>query len=188
MGRIIWDLRGNFSKLIDRGSHQGASHLYIWTRSFKRQLHMLSLRYLIQINKSLMYFFSINILSGVLSVTQPFYKTKCMGFYNFGAKIDFKHEEGMKIASQIWMKIITVSFDVILLSFALSRRRRRRRRRSRRRSRSNHGGYFVQRIVSLANFYSQKVKLNSAVIPSLLSKDTLTVQCKVIKIFVLKTN
>ena len=150
-------------------------------------MHMLSLMYLIQINKSLMYFFSINILSGALSVTQPFYKTKCMGFYNFGAKIDFKHEEGMKIASQMWMKIITVSFDVILLSFALSRRRRRRRR-SRRRSISNHGGCFVQRIISLADFYSQKVKLNSAVIPSVLSKDTLTVQCKVIKIFVLKTN
>ena len=64
-------------------------------------MHILSLMYLIQINKSLMYFFSINTLLGVLSVIESFYKTKPMGFYNFGAKIDFKHKEGMKIASQI---------------------------------------------------------------------------------------
>ena len=30
-GGIIWDRRGNFSKLIDRGSHQSAFHRGTWT-------------------------------------------------------------------------------------------------------------------------------------------------------------
>ena len=41
-------------------------------------------------------------------------------------------------------------------------------------------------IISLANFFSKKVKLNSVVIPSLVSKDTLPVQYKVFKTFVFK--
>ena len=41
-------------------------------------------------------------------------------------------------------------------------------------------------IIFFADFYSQKVKLNSVVIPSLLSKDTLPVQYKVFKTFVFK--
>ena len=41
-------------------------------------------------------------------------------------------------------------------------------------------------IISLANFFSKKVKLNSVVIPSLVSKDTLPVQYKIFKTFVFK--
>ena len=41
-------------------------------------------------------------------------------------------------------------------------------------------------IPSVADFYSQKLKLNSVVILSLVSKDTLPVQYKVFKTFVLK--
>ena len=41
-------------------------------------------------------------------------------------------------------------------------------------------------IIFFADFYSQKVKLSSVVIPSLLSKDTLPVQYKVFKTFVFK--
>ena len=51
----------------------------------------------------------------------------------------------------------------------------------------------MQGIISLADFYSQKVKLNSVVIPSLVSilylsryQDTLPVQYKVFKTFVFK--
>ena len=44
----------------------------------------------------------------------------------------------------------------------------------------------MQGIISLADFYSQKVKLNSVVIPSLVSKYTLPVQYKVFKTFVFK--
>ena len=41
-------------------------------------------------------------------------------------------------------------------------------------------------ILSLADFYSQEVKLNSVVIPSLVTKDISPVQHKVFKTFVLK--
>ena len=41
-------------------------------------------------------------------------------------------------------------------------------------------------ILSLADFYSQEVKLNSVAIPSLVTKDISPVQHKVFKTFVLK--
>ena len=62
-----------------------------------------------------------------------------------------------------------------MLAFALTRR-----------SRSTHQRYSIQGIISLADFYSQKVKLNSAVIPSQVSKDTLPVQYEVFQTFVFK--
>ena len=55
-----------------------------------------------------------------------------MTLVRFGAKIDFKNEEGIKIAYQILKQIINLGFDsslfyshyvdVMLLVFALSRR------------------------------------------------------------------
>ena len=62
-----------------------------------------------------------------------------------------------------------------MLAFAISRR-----------SRTSHRRSSTQGIISLTDFYSQKVKLNSVFIPSLVSKDTLPVQCKVFKTFVFK--
>ena len=41
-------------------------------------------------------------------------------------------------------------------------------------------------IISFADFYSQKIKFSSAVIPSLVSKDTLSFQYKIFKTFVFK--
>ena len=32
---VIWDRGGNFRKLIDRGSHRGASHRGTWTGRLK---------------------------------------------------------------------------------------------------------------------------------------------------------
>ena len=31
---IVWDWEGNFSKLIEQGSHRGASHRGTWTGCF----------------------------------------------------------------------------------------------------------------------------------------------------------
>ena len=65
--------------------------------------------------------------------------------------------------------------DIMLLAFALSRR-----------SRSSQQRCSIQGIISLADLCSQKVKLNSIVIPSLVSKNTLPVQYKVFETFVFK--
>ena len=89
--------------------------------------------------------------------------------------------EGMKIASQILKKTVTVSFDSSLLLFPLCwyyiacfytfKKNKKKKQ--------------PPKVFCTRN-HSQKVKLNSVIIPTLVSKDTLPVQYKTFKNFIFK--
>ena len=87
----------------------------------------------------------------------------------------------MKIASQILKRIITVTFDSSLLLFPLcwyylacfcTVKKKKKTKKPRK--------------VFYTMNHSHKVKLNSVIIPTLVSKDTLPVQCKAFKTFAFK--
>ena len=86
----------------------------------------------------------------------------------------------MKIASKILKKIITVTFDSSLLLFPLCyylacfctfKKKKKKKKLPK---------------ASYTRYHSQKVKLYSVIIPTLVSKDTLPVQCRAFKTFVFK--
>ena len=88
----------------------------------------------------------------------------------------------MKIASKILKKIITVTFDSSLLLFPLCcyylacfctfKKKKKKKKK-------------LQK-ASYTRYHSQKVKLYSVIIPTLVSKDTLPVQCRAFKTFVFR--
>ena len=88
----------------------------------------------------------------------------------------------MKIVSKILKKIITVTFDSSLLLFPLCcyylacfctfKKKKKKKKKLPK--------------ASYTRYHSQKVKLYSVIIPTLVSKDTLPVQCRAFKTFVFR--